>query len=52
MAFDPKAKNIYLPTADFEFIPNADSSRPPTRRWKADSFRALVVSRQGKISGK
>lgn len=45
MAFDPKTKNIYLPTADFEFMPDADPKKPPTRRWKAGSFRVLVVSR-------
>jgi DNA-binding beta-propeller fold protein YncE len=45
MAFDPKTKNIYLPTADFEFIPDADPQKPPQRRWKAGSFQVLVVSR-------
>ncbi len=45
MAFDPKTKNIYLPTADFEFIPDADPKKPPQRRWKAGSFSVLVVSR-------
>jgi DNA-binding beta-propeller fold protein YncE len=45
MAFDPKTKNIYLPTADFEFIPDADAKKPPQRRWKTGSFQVLVVSR-------
>jgi len=45
MAFDPKTKNIYLPTAEFEFIPAADPKKPPERRWKAGSFQVLVVSR-------
>jgi hypothetical protein len=45
MAFDPKTKNIYLPTADFEFIPDADPKKPPQRRWKTGSFTVLVVSR-------
>jgi DNA-binding beta-propeller fold protein YncE len=46
MAFDPKTKSIYLPTADFEFIPNADPQKPPTRQWKAHSFSVLVVSKK------
>jgi DNA-binding beta-propeller fold protein YncE len=46
MAFDPKTKNIYLPTQEFEFIPNADPSKPPTRRWKEGTFAVLVVSRK------
>lgn len=46
MAFDPKTKNIYLPTSDFEFLPDADPKKPPQRRWKADSFSVLVVSRR------
>jgi len=45
MAFDPKTKNIYLPTADFEFFPDADPKKPPQRRWKLGSFQVLVVSR-------
>lgn len=45
MAFDPKTKNIYLPTADFEFLPDPDPQKPPQRRWKAGSFQVLVVSR-------
>lgn len=45
MAFDPKTKNIYLPTADFEFIPDVDPKKPPQRRWKTGSFQVLVVSR-------
>jgi hypothetical protein len=45
MAFDPKTRNIYLPTADFEFIPDADPKKPPTRRSKTGSFQVLVVSR-------
>jgi DNA-binding beta-propeller fold protein YncE len=45
MAFDPKTKNLYLPTSDFEFIPDADPKKPPQRRWKAGSFTVLVVSR-------
>jgi len=46
MAFDPKTKNIYLPTADFEFVPDADPKKPPQRRWKTGSFQVLVVSRK------
>jgi DNA-binding beta-propeller fold protein YncE len=45
MAFDPQTKNIYLPTADFEFIPDSDPQKPPQRRWKTGSFTVLVVSR-------
>jgi DNA-binding beta-propeller fold protein YncE len=45
MALDPKTKSIYLPTADFEFIPDADPKKPPDRRWKAGSFQVLVVVR-------
>jgi DNA-binding beta-propeller fold protein YncE len=45
MAFDAKTKNIYLPTADFEFVPDTDPKKPPQRRWKAGSFTVLVVSR-------
>jgi DNA-binding beta-propeller fold protein YncE len=46
MAFDPKTKNIYLPTADFEFIPDADPRKAPQRRWKAGSFTVLVVGKK------
>jgi hypothetical protein len=45
MAIDPKTKNIYLPTSDFEFIPDADPKKPPQRRWKTGSFQVLVVTR-------
>lgn len=45
MAFDSKTKDIYLPTADFEFIPNPDPAKPPTRQWKVGSFQVLIVSR-------
>ena len=46
MAFDPKTKNIYLPASDVEFIPNADPTKPPTRRFKPGGFKVLVVSRK------
>jgi DNA-binding beta-propeller fold protein YncE len=45
MAFDPKTKNIYLATADFEFLPSSDPKKPPQRRWKPGSFTVLVVSK-------
>jgi DNA-binding beta-propeller fold protein YncE len=46
MAFDAKTKNIYLPTADFEFVPDSDPKKPPHRRWKQGSFAVLVVSKK------
>jgi DNA-binding beta-propeller fold protein YncE len=46
MAFDPKTKRIYLPTADFEFIPDSDPKKAPQRRWKEGSFTVLVVGKR------
>jgi hypothetical protein len=46
MAFDPKTKNIYLPTSDFEFLPDSDPKKPPQRRWKPGSFTVLVVGKK------
>jgi DNA-binding beta-propeller fold protein YncE len=45
MVFDPKTKNIYLLTAEFETVPNADPSKPPSRKMRVGSFCVLVVSR-------
>jgi hypothetical protein len=45
MAFDPKTKQIYLPTAAFEFFSNADPQKPPERRWKPGTFTILVASK-------
>lgn len=45
MAFDAKTKNIYLPTQEVEWIPDADPKKPPKRQWKAGTFEVLVVSR-------
>jgi hypothetical protein len=45
MAFDPKSKNIYLLTAEFETVPNADSAKPPQRKMRAGSFCVVVVGR-------
>ena len=49
--FDPKTKNICLPTTDCEFIPTADPKKAPERRWKAGTFQVLVVSRHQGIVG-
>jgi len=46
MAFDPKTKQIYLPTAAFDFFPNADPTKPPDRKWRPGTFTILVVSKQ------
>jgi DNA-binding beta-propeller fold protein YncE len=45
MAFDPKTKNIYLLTAEFETVPNADPSKPPQRKMKPGSFTVIVVGK-------
>jgi hypothetical protein len=45
MAFDPKTKNIYLLTADFETVPSGDPAKPFARKMRAGSFCVLVVSR-------
>jgi hypothetical protein len=48
MAFDPKTKKIFLPTADFETVPNSDPKFPyPFKRQiKPGSFHVLVVGSQ------
>jgi DNA-binding beta-propeller fold protein YncE len=43
MAFDPKTKRIFLPTADLETVSTQDRQRPYRTRVKPDSFRVLVV---------
>jgi hypothetical protein len=45
MAFDPKTKKIFLPTAEFEMVPNTDpkSSSPFEWHMKIGSFTILVV---------
>jgi DNA-binding beta-propeller fold protein YncE len=45
MAFDPKTKNIYLPTAEFETVPSSDPQKPPQRKMKPGSFTVVVVAR-------
>ena len=47
MAFDPKTKYLYLPTAEFEIIPSGDSKFPfPFQeRIKPGSFKVLVVGK-------
>lgn len=44
MALDPVTKKIYLPTADIEILPNADTKNPFVRKIKPGSFRVLVVA--------
>jgi DNA-binding beta-propeller fold protein YncE len=43
MAFDTKTRKIFLPTAEFETIPNPDAQRPFKRQMKSGSFAVLVV---------
>ena len=45
MAFDPKTRNIYLPTAEFETVPDPDPQKPPQRKIKPGSFTVLVVAK-------
>jgi hypothetical protein len=44
MAFDPKTKNIYLLTAEFETVPSGDPAKPFSRKMRAGSFCVLVMS--------
>jgi hypothetical protein len=44
MAFDPKTKNIYLPTA--EFVPNDEPRNPTDRKqksWKIKPGSSIVI---------
>jgi hypothetical protein len=43
MAFDPKTKNIYLLTAEFETVPTKDPAKPFSRKMRAGSFCVLVI---------
>src|SRR5947208_16386301 len=45
MAFDPKTKKIFLPTADVVEGPPATPGGRPTRTIKPDTFVVLVVSK-------
>jgi hypothetical protein len=46
---DPKTKNIYLPTSDFESIADSDPKKPPQRRWKQGIFTVLVAKRNARL---
>jgi len=48
MAFDAKSKKIFLPTAEFETVPNTDPKFPYPfkRQMKAGSFHVIVVAPQ------
>jgi DNA-binding beta-propeller fold protein YncE len=43
LVLDPKSRQLYLPTADFETAPADASASRRGRRVKADSFRIVVV---------
>jgi len=45
-ALDSKTKNIYLPTSDFELIPDSDPKKPPQRRWKRGFFTVLAAKKR------
>jgi outer membrane protein assembly factor BamB len=47
MAFDPKTKKIFLPTAEFEIVPNSDpkSGSSYVRQVKPGTFVVLVLSK-------
>jgi DNA-binding beta-propeller fold protein YncE len=45
MAFDPKTKNIYLLTAEFETVSTKDPSKPLQRKMRPGSFCVIVVGR-------
>jgi hypothetical protein len=48
MTFDSKTKTIFLPTAEFEMVPNSDPKlpRPFKRLMKQGSFQVLVIAPQ------
>jgi DNA-binding beta-propeller fold protein YncE len=46
MAFDPKTKNIYLPTLEIEAIPSSNPQKPPEIRQKPSSSVVLVLAKQ------
>jgi hypothetical protein len=46
MAFDPKTKNIYLPTTEIEVIPSSNPQKPPDVREKPGSAVVLVMAKQ------
>jgi hypothetical protein len=48
MAFDPKTKRIFLPTAEFEIVPDSDpkSEARVKSQMKSGSFIMLVVGKQ------
>jgi DNA-binding beta-propeller fold protein YncE len=45
MAFDPKTKKIYLPTAEFNEAPPAEPGQRPRRTIKPGTFVVLVVGK-------
>ena len=45
MAFDQKTKKIFLPAAEYQVTPNADTSKRPQRTMKPGSFTVLVVGK-------
>jgi YVTN family beta-propeller protein len=45
MAFDTKTKKIFLPAAEIETIPAADSTQRPQRKIKPGTFAVLVVGK-------
>jgi DNA-binding beta-propeller fold protein YncE len=45
MAFDPKTKNIYLVTAEFDTISTKDPLKPLARKLRPGSFCVVVVGR-------
>ncbi len=43
MAFDPRTKKLYLPAAEYVMTPNADTTKPPRRSIKPDTFNVIVA---------
>jgi hypothetical protein len=43
MAYDSRTERVYLPAADVEVIPPAESSQKPQRKILANTFQVLVV---------
>jgi outer membrane protein assembly factor BamB len=45
MAFDPKTKKIFLPTAEYQETPSPEPGKRPTRTMKPGTFAVLVVGK-------
>lgn len=45
LAFDPKTRQLFLPTAEVEMIPASGEGQRPTRRVKDGTFVVLVVGK-------